>query len=138
MLLKITAYAQPWLKRWQKLKMTNRLYISSVILAMTFASMVPLARAQNTSSALVGAVSWTCHAFYLPARSIWKRTVDIEFNAEGVRSLMIDGVAAYSFNLQGGRILTAIDGERIQFDVIEQAWTSDLRGMVSSQGRCEK
>ena len=118
--------------------MTNRFYFLSVIFALSFANVVPLARAQNSPRALVGTVSWTCHAFYLPARSIWKRTVDIEFDAEGVRSLMIDGVAAYSFNLQGGRILTAIDGERIQFDVTEQTWTSDLRGMVSSQGRCEK
>lgn len=64
--------------------------------------------------------------------------MDIEYGADGVRSLMIDGVAAYSFSLDGSRILTAIDGERIQFDVSDQTWTSDLRGLVSSQGRCER
>ena len=114
------------------------MYISSVILALTIASVVQTARTQNLPRALAETVSWTCYAFYLPARSIWKRAVDIKFDAEGIRSLMIDGVTPYSFHLQDARILTAIDGEQIQFNVIDQTWISNLRGLVSSQGRCEK
>ena len=82
--------------------------------------------------------TWTCNAFYLPARSIWQRTVAIELDSSGVRSVQIDGVAVYAFTVQGTRVLTAIDSERIQFDAAAQTWTSDLRGIVSSQGRCER
>ena len=81
---------------------------------------------------------WTCNAFYLPARSIWQRTVDIELDANGVRAVEIDGVAVYTFNIQGTTLLTSVDAERIQFDSAAQTWTSDLRGIVSSQGRCER
>lgn len=138
MLLEIHCLFTTSAERQQKLKMTNRFYISSFILVLTIVSVVPRAWAQNLPRALTQTVSWTCHAFYLPARSIWKRTVQIEFDADVVRSLMIDGVTAYSFQLQDARILTAIDGEQIQFNVIDQTWISNLRGMVTSQGRCEK
>ena len=87
-------------------------------------------------------VRWTCNAFYLPARSIWQRTVDVEFEQKlgvnGVRAVQIDGVPVYAFNIQGNTILTSIDSERVQFDSAAQTWTSDLRGIVSSQGRCER
>jgi hypothetical protein len=85
-----------------------------------------------------GTVVWTCQAFYLPARSIWKRTVAIDYGTEEIRSVVIDGVPVYTFNVVDSSVLTAIDGERIQFDAIAQTWTSDLRGLVSSQGRCER
>ena len=85
-----------------------------------------------------GVIRWSCNAFYLPARSIWQRTVDVELDASGVRAVQIDGVPVYAFNIQGKTILTAVDGERIQFDTAAQTWASDLRGIVSSQGRCEK
>ena len=116
----------------------NSFYRSLVACLACLACFVSITQAQPAPSAAPGLIRWTCNAFYLPARSIWKRTVDIEYDADGVRSLMIDGVAAYSFNLQGSLILTAIDGERIQFDVTAQSWTSDLRGVVSSQGKCER
>ena len=138
MLLEIHCLSTTLAERQQKLKMTNRFYISSFILVLTIVSVVPRAWAQNLPRALAQTVSWTCHAFYLPARSIWKQTVQIEFDADVVRSLMIDGVTAYSFQLQDARILTAIDGEQIQFNVLDQTWISNLRGMVTSQGRCEK
>jgi 4-hydroxybenzoate polyprenyltransferase len=92
--------------------------------------------AQPTPSDAPGVVRWTCNAFYLPARSIWQRTVDVELDANGVRSVQIDGVAVYAFSIQGSALLTAVDGERIQFDPVAQTWSSDLRGIVSSQGRC--
>ena len=85
-----------------------------------------------------GVTRWTCNAFYLPARSIWQRTVDVEFDNGGLRAVRIDGVAVYAFNIQGTTLLTSVDSERIQFDTAAQTWTSDLRGIVSSQGRCER
>jgi hypothetical protein len=80
--------------------------------------------------------TWTCQAFYLPARSIWQRTVAIENDGAVVRTVLIDGVAVYTFNVTGSTLMTAVDGERIQFDVAALTWTSDLRGLVSSSGRC--
>lgn len=100
--------------------------------------LIETSHAQNLPSAQSGTVTWTCQAFYLPARSIWKRTVAIDYNSDGIRSVAIDGVPVYSFNVVDSSVLTAIDGERIQFDATAQTWTSDLRGLVSSQGRCER
>ncbi|MGB4115557.1 MAG: hypothetical protein WBK51_03310 [Polaromonas sp.] len=96
------------------------------------------AHAQNSPNPQTGTVIWTCQAFYLPARSIWQRTVAIDYDTEGVRTVAIDGVPVYSFSVIDTSVLTAIDGERIQFDATAQTWTSDLRGLVSSQGRCER
>ena len=106
--------------------------------ALIFAFGVTTAQAQNPPGAATGTVTWTCNAFYLPARSIWKRTVAIDYDAKGIRAVAIDGVPVYSFNVIDSSVLTAIDGERIQFDATTQTWTSDLRGLVSSQGRCER
>ena len=87
----------------------------------------------------VGAVrtaTWTCQAFYLPARGMWPRSVELQYDGAVVRSVLIDGIAAYTFTINGSTVMTAIDGERIQFDVAALTWTSDLRGLVSSSGRC--
>ncbi len=109
-----------------------------VCFVLSLAGMSTLATAAETKSNAVGVTVWTCSAFYLPARSIWQRTVDIEFDAQDVRTVQIDGIPVYTFNIQGTTVLTAVDGERIQFDPVAQTWASDLRGIVSSLGRCAK
>ena len=103
------------------------LCLSSVALHATAAEKKPSA---------VVVTRWTCNAFYLPARSIWQRSVAIEFDGNDVRAVQIDGVPVFAFNIQGTTVLTAVDGERIQFDPTIQTWSSDLRGIVSSQGNC--
>lgn len=108
--------------------------IALISLAAHAAQPVPAA----TPPSAAGIISLTCNAFYLPARSIWKRTVLLELDDKGVRALQIDGVAVYSFAIDGTAILTAIDSERIQIDMALLTWSSDLRGIVSSQGRCER
>ncbi len=92
----------------------------------------------NTVSSPAAATSarWTCNAFYLPARNIWQRTVAVEYEGGVVRSVQIDGVAVHTFTLEGASLLTGVDGERIQFDVAALTWTSDLRGLARSTGRC--
>ena len=90
------------------------------------------------ADAVAGIFRLQCAPFYLPARSIWQRTVDIELDAEGVRAVKIDGVAVYTFNVNGTSILTAVDGERIQVDIAALTWSSDLRGIVSSRGNCTR
>ena len=94
------------------------------------------ATAAETKPSAVVVTRWTCNAFYLPARSIWQRIVAIEFDGNDVRAVQVDGVPVFAFNIQGTTVLTAVDGERIQFDPTIQTWSSDLRGIVSSQGNC--
>ena len=88
------------------------------------------------SSASTTVTRWTCNAFYLPARNIWQRTVAVEYDGEVIRSVQIDDVAVHSFTVEGSSLLTGVDGERIQFDAGELTWSSDLRGLASSSGRC--
>lgn len=101
------------------------------------------APANNTVSSLAATATaattikrWTCNAFYLPARNIWQRTIAIEYEGDVVRSVQIDALAVYTFTFEGSSLLTSVDGERIQFDVAEMTWTSDLRSLASSTGRC--
>lgn len=79
---------------------------------------------------------FTCAAFYVPARSIWNRQVAVRFQNKQAISVHIDGLPVYAFTTAGPVILTAIDNERIQIDTQALLWTSDFRGMASSQGAC--
>lgn len=120
------------------MKTARILFFTLNIFALAFAFGATTSVDQDSSGFQAGTVTWTCNAFYLPARSIWKRSVAIDYDAEGIRTVAIDGVLVYSFNVIDRSVLTAIDGERIQFDATAQTWTSDLRGLVSSEGRCER
>ncbi len=79
-----------------------------------------------------------CEAAYLPARSVWRRTVEIVYDQKRVQSVAIDGVPVYAFSVRGTLILTSMDNERIQVDTATQTWTSDFRGLATSQGHCER
>jgi hypothetical protein len=94
--------------------------------------------AQATPAASSSAVHLACEPVYLPARSVWARTVDIAYDQKKVRSVLIDGVPVYTFSVRGTTILTALDNERIQIDVAALSWRSDFRGVASSEGRCER
>ena len=83
-------------------------------------------------------VHLACEPVYLPARSVWARTVDIAYDQKKVRSVLIDGVPVHTFAVRGTTILTALDNERIQIDVAALSWRSDFRGVASSEGRCER
>ena len=98
---------------------------------------VPVQPAPN-AAARASTVNLRCAPFYLPARSIWQRTVDLVIDADGVRAVLIDGVAVYTFNVSGTEILTAVDGERIQVDIEALTWSSDLRGIVTGRGNCTR
>ncbi len=87
---------------------------------------------------LTDRVLLVCEAAYLPARSVWKRTVEIGYDEKRVQSVAIDGVPVYAFSVRGTVILTSMDNERIQIDTATQTWTSDFRGLATSQGHCER
>ena len=83
-------------------------------------------------------VALVCEAVYLPARTTWVRRVAIDYDAQRVKAVRIDGVPVYSFAIAGTVILTSLDNERVQIDTAAQTWTSDFRGLASAQGRCER
>ena len=91
------------------------------------------------SSALAApsSVVLTCAVAYMPQRSTWVREVRIDWDAKAVRRLRIDGVEPYGFSLLPSGVMTAIDNERIQIDLVAQQWQSDFRGQATGQGRCE-
>lgn len=100
------------------------------------ASGVPAATPGATKG--VAHVDLICDAVYQPARSSWARSVRISYDDQRVRNVEIDGLPVFSFSVQGKTVLTALDNERIQIDLGTLAWTSDLRGLASAQGRCER
>ena len=102
----------------------------------TVQTSIPAASNTVSSSTADAVTLWTCNAFYLPARNIWQRTVAVTYQGDVVHSVQIDGVAVHTFTLEGTSLLTSVDGERIQLDVAALTWTSDLRGLASSTGRC--
>jgi len=79
-----------------------------------------------------------CEAAYLPTRSVWRRTVEIEHNDQRVLRVRIDGIEVFTFAVQGTLILTGLDNERIQIDTASRIWTSDFRGVATSRGHCER
>jgi len=97
-----------------------------------------LAQASPPPATLPSAVHLACEPVYLPARSVWARSVDIAYDQKKVRSVLIDGVPVYTLSVRGTTIFTALDNERIQIDVAGLSWRSDFRGVASSQGRCER
>jgi hypothetical protein len=88
--------------------------------------------------ALAATARYRCEAVYLPARSTWVRSVEIDHDERRIRTLRIDGVAVYSFAVDGTVIRTALDNKRIVFDTASGQWQSDLRGLAQARGRCER
>lgn len=87
---------------------------------------------------LAATARYRCEAVYLPARSTWVRSVEIDHDARRVLALRVDGVPVYSFAVDGTTIRTALDNERITLDTAGGQWQSDFRGLAQAQGRCER
>ncbi len=97
-----------------------------------------LAAASGPVAAADQRVTLVCEAVYMPARSNWTRTVDIDYDNQRVRAVQIDGVAVYTFAIAGTLILTSQDNERIRIDTAAQTWSSDFRGLAMAEGRCAR
>lgn len=104
--------------------------------ALTLAVLLGVGVAQaQTAPAMLSLV---CQVFYLPARSMWVRQVQLDLRNEVVQALHIDGLKPYSFTAYPeGLVLTAIDNERIAIDLKQASWSSDFRDYASGQGQCE-
>lgn len=92
----------------------------------------------TATPALAATARYRCEAVYMPARSTWVRSVEIEHDERRVLALRIDGVAVYSFSVDGTAIRTALDNERISLDTHRLEWQSDFRGLAQGRGRCER
>ena len=77
-----------------------------------------------------------CEPVYLPARTVWPRTVDIAYDQRRIQAVRIDGQQVYTFQVRDTWIFTSQDNERIQIDTATLAGTSDFRGLATGQGRC--
>ena len=81
---------------------------------------------------------YRCEAVYQPQRSVWARDVELVHDERRLVDVRVDGVSVYSFRVDGAAVYTALDNERIVFDVQTLRWRSDWRGLFTSAGRCEK
>jgi hypothetical protein len=100
---------------------------------LVFLSPVAISAAQPST----GQAALLCEAVYMPAQTVWPRTVTIEYDQRRIKAVSIDGVKVYTFNVRDTWILTSMDNERIQINTATLAWTSDFRGLASAQGRCD-
>lgn len=93
--------------------------------------------ASGPALATPSSVVLSCAVAYLPQRSTWVREVSIDWDQQTIRRLRIDGVEPYGFSLLPNGVMTAVDNERIQIDLVARQWQSDFRGQATGQGRCE-
>ena len=98
--------------------------------ALSLAAIGPAAAAPSK-------VVLSCAVAYLPQRSTWVREVRIDWDKKAIRSLQIDGLQPHGFSLIPQGVMTAVDNERIQIDLVTRQWQSDFRGHATGQGRCE-
>ena len=109
-----------------------------VVLAVLACARTPLSQAEAPAAAASQRITLLCAVFYTPARSMWRREVVIEHDAQQVLALRIDGQSPYTFAAQGQTLLTSQDNERIQIDWAQGLWHSDFRGLAAGQGSCER
>ena len=113
-------------------------------LPVSLIAVLPMLAGPASSSAAASlaadetAHAWRCPVAYLPARSTWVRTVALRLVQGQVAELRIDGQAVHTFAAEGTLLLTAMDNERIAFDVATGQWNSDFRGLARGSGRCER
>ena len=109
-----------------------RLPLTVGLTVMLGASIAPASALASTSQA-----SLLCEPVYMPAQTVWPRTVAITYDQRKVKAVSIDGQKVYTFQVRDTWILTSMDNERIQINTGTLAWTSDFRGLATSEGRCD-
>jgi hypothetical protein len=78
-----------------------------------------------------------CEPVYMPAQTVWPRTVAITYDQRKVKAVSIDGQKVYTFQVRDTWIFTSQDNERIQINTAALSWTSDFRGLATGEGRCD-
>lgn len=105
-------------------------------------SMALSASAQTAASAKPGkklkTLSFSCRVLYEPARTLWVRELEIDYDSKAFQVLRIDGVQAHGFSVDGASIITHLDNERIYLDLSVPSWKSQFREAAQGQGVCIK
>jgi hypothetical protein len=122
----------------QHLKPFFRLFAASALALSLGLS----AHAQTTGSGKTGqklkTLSFSCRVLYEPARTLWVRELEIDYDRKAFQVLRIDGVRVYGFAVEGVRIITHLDNERIYLDLSIPSWKSEFREAAQGQGVCIK
>lgn len=109
----------------------------ATLMISVFAAALQWPVSVNANQPRTGQAAMLCEAVYMPAQTVWPRTVAIEYDQRRIKAVSIDGVKVYTFAVRDTWILTSMDNERIQINTATLAWTSDFRGLASAQGRCD-
>jgi hypothetical protein len=83
-------------------------------------------------------LSYTCRVVYEPANTMWVRELEIDYNSKAFQVVRIDGVQAHGFAVDGARVITHLDNERIHLDLSVPSWKSQFREAAQGQGVCLK
>jgi hypothetical protein len=81
-------------------------------------------------------LSFSCRVVYEPAGSVWIRDLSVNYDNKSFTSLRIDGVAVYGFAVEGTRLITHLDNERIFIDLSVPNWKSKFRDQAVGEGIC--
>jgi hypothetical protein len=113
--------------------------LASLGLALSFGLS---ASAQTAGSAKTGkklkTLSFSCRVLYEPARTLWVRELEIDYDSKAFQVLRIDGVQAHGFSVNGASIITHLDNERVYLDLSVPSWKSQFRESAQGQGVCIK
>ena len=123
------------------MQLSYRFFRLLALLALAL-SMGLSASAQTTASAKPGkklkTLSFSCRVLYEPARTLWVRELEIDYDSKAFQVLRIDGVQAHGFSVDGASIITHLDNERIYLDLSVPSWKSQFREAAQGQGVCIK
>lgn len=93
---------------------------------------------RTSSAKKLKTLSFTCRVLYEPARTLWVRELEIDYDSTAFQVLRIDGVRVYGFAVDGAAIITHLDNERIYLDLSVPSWKSEFREAAQGQGVCVK
>lgn len=123
------------------MQLSYRFFHLLALLALAL-SMGLSASAQTAASAKPGkklkTLSFSCRVLYEPARTLWVRELEIDYDSKAFQVLRIDGVQAHGFSVDGASIITHLDNERIYLDLSVPSWKSQFREAAQGQGVCIK
>lgn len=93
---------------------------------------------KTAAAAKLKTLSFTCRVLYEPARALWVRELEIDYDKTAFQVLRIDGVKVHGFAAEGAVISTHLDNERIYLDLNAPSWKSEFREAAQGQGACVK
>jgi hypothetical protein len=110
----------------------------SAATAQTSAPAANKAQTKSQPKAKVKTLVFSCRVLYSPARSIWVRELEVDYDKKAFTALRIDGIPVHGFSFEGAQISTHLDNERIYLDLNAPSWRSEFREAAQGEGACVK